>query len=197
MNFSDRLLVRHMQAATFLLREIAERATNGGSAFSNMGVQYRGSANDAELNRNVARFAADPAALAALKREGEPTGATPVPVLSIHSINDPQVAVEVQSIYRDFVRTAGSGDRLVQAYTDEAEHTGQSAPEITAALDALMQWIEKGVKPGPQAVATACERWRASYDGPCRYRPDFQPKPYSTRYARGVGGTALMPVSAP
>jgi hypothetical protein len=182
MRFPERMLVRHMQAATFLFREIAERVTHGASAFSNVDVRYSGSSNDAELNRSVARFAADPAAVAALKADGEPTGSLPVPVVSVHSINDPQVVVEVQSAYRAAVDRAGSGDRLVQAFTDENEHTGQSAPELAAALDALMLWIEKGVKPTPQTIAATCERRRASFDGKCSYHPEFSPKPYGTRY---------------
>jgi hypothetical protein len=187
MRFPEGMLVRHMQAATFLFREIAERVTHGRSAYSNIDVRYTGSSDDAELNRGVARFAADPEALAALRADGEPTGALPVPVVSIHSINDPQVVVEVQSAYRDAVERAGAGDRLVQSFTDENEHTGQSAPELAAALDALMQWIEKGAKPTPQTIAAACERWRATFEGPCRYHPDFSPKPYGTRfYARAA-----------
>ena len=186
MRFPDRLLVRHMQAATFLFREIGDRTTQGRNAFSNMGVQYKGSTDDVALNRDIARFAADPAAVADLKADGSPTGALPVPVLSIHSINDPQVVVEVQSAYRDVVHAAGNGDRLVQAYTDENEHTGQSGSELAAALDSLMLWIEKGTKPTAQSVATRCEQLLMSYDGPCRYHPEYAPKAYSTRYARGA-----------
>jgi hypothetical protein len=182
MRFPERMLLRHMQAATFLFREIAERITQGRSAFSNIDVRYSGSSNDAELNRGVARFASDPAAIAALKADGEPIGVLPVPVVSIHSINDPQVVVEVQSAYRAAVDRAGSGERLVQAFTDENEHSAQSAPELAAALDALMRWIEKGDKPTPQSIAAGCERKRAALDGRCSYHPEFSPKPYSTRY---------------
>jgi hypothetical protein len=186
MRFTAPVLVRHMQAATFLFREIVERTTGGRNAFSNIGVRYTGSEDDDALNRGVARFDADPAALAALKADGEPTGATPIPVVSIHSINDPQVAVEVQSFYRDRVQAAGSGERLVQAYTDEKAHTGQSPPELGAALTALKHWIETGNKPTPQSIAALCNELRAKFEGPCRYHPDFTPKPYATRYARGV-----------
>jgi hypothetical protein len=178
----ESMLIRHMQAATLLFREIADRITHDKSAFSNMDVRYVGSSDDAALNAGVARFAADPQALAALKADGEPTGALPVPVMSIHSINDPQVVVEVQSAYRAAAERAGSGDHLVQAFTDEAAHTGQSAPELAAALDGLMQWIENGDKPTPQSIAAACEHWRATFEGPCRYHPDFSPKPYGTRF---------------
>jgi hypothetical protein len=182
MRFPESMLVRHMQAATFLFREIAERVTQGRSAFSNMDVRYTGSSDDAALNRDVTRFAADPAAVAALKADGEPTGSLPVPVVSIHSINDPQVVVEVQSAYRAAVERAGSGERLMQAFTDEKLHTGQSVPELAAALDALMQWIEKGDKPTPQSIAAGCERERGALEGRCGYHPEFSPKPYSTRY---------------
>ena len=154
----------------------------GRSAYSNIDVHYTGSSDDAALNRGVARFAADPAAVALLKADGEPTGTLPVPVVSIHSINDPQVVVEVQSAYRATVERAGSGERLVQAFTDEPAHTGQSAPELAAALDALMQWIEKGTKPTAQTIAADCERRRATFAGPCSYHPDYSPKPYGTRY---------------
>jgi hypothetical protein len=176
-----------MQSATFVFRDIAQGVAHGQSAFSNMDVRYTGSSDDAALNRDIVRFAADPAALAALKADGEPTGALTVPVISIHSMNDPQAAVEHQAAYRQRVNAAGNGARLVQAYTDENVHTGQSDPEMAAALQALAQWIDKGVKPTPQSIAAECGQLRASYQGPCRYHPDFEPKPYSTRFARGAG----------
>jgi hypothetical protein len=88
----------------------------------------------------------------------------------------------VQSAYRAAVERAGSGELLVQAFTDESQHTGQSAPELAASLDALMLWIEKGVKPTPQSIAAGCERERGALEGRCSYHPEFLPKPYSTRY---------------
>jgi hypothetical protein len=180
--YPENLLVRHMQAGTLLFRDIVKNTTGGRNPFSNVGIRYKGSSDDAALNRDVARFEADPAAVAAIKADGDPTGVLPVPVVSIHSINDPQVVVEVQSAYRDAVKAAGSGDRLVQAFTDERAHTGQSPPELAAALEALMQWIEKGAKPTAQSIAAGCEQLRASLDGPCRYHPEYAPKPYATRY---------------
>jgi hypothetical protein len=45
-----------------------------------------------------------------------------------------------------------------------------------------MQWIETGTKPSAQSIAAGCERLRASLDGPCRYHPEYAPKPYATRY---------------
>src|SRR5262249_28210768 len=134
------------------------------------------------LNRDIVQFDADPAAALALKTDGDPTGVLPVPVVSIHSINDPQVVVEAQSAYVDAVRAAGGAGRLVQAFTDERGHTAQSAPELAAGLDALLQWIDKGTKPTAQSIAAGCEQLRTGLDGPCRYRPEYAPQPYATRY---------------
>jgi hypothetical protein len=175
-----------MQAALFVFRDIAQGVANGHSAFSNVDVRYQGSSDDAALNRGVPRFSADASAAAALKADGEPTGALTLPVVSIHSMNDPQAAVEHQAAYRTKVNAAGNGARLVQAYTDETEHTAQSDPELAAGLDALMQWIEKSEKPTPQSIAASCASLRASYEGPCRYHPDYEPQPYSTRFARSA-----------
>jgi hypothetical protein len=182
LGYPENLLVRHMQAATLLFRDIVQRTTGGRDPFDNTGVRYRGSSNDEELNRNVARFTADPAAVAIIKADGDPTGKLPIPVVSIHSINDPQVPVEQQAAYRDTVAAAGSADRLVQAYTDERAHTGQSPPELAATLDALVQWVEKGTKPTAQSIAAACEQFRATIEGPCRWHPEFTPKPYGTKF---------------
>lgn len=182
MGYPENLLVRHMQAGTLLFRDIVKNTTGGRNPFSNMGVRYKGSSDDAVLNRDIIRFDADPTAAAMLKTDGDPTGVLPVPVVSIHSINDPQVVVEAQSVYRDTVAAAGSGDRLVQAFTDERGHTAQSTPELAAGLGALMAWIEKGAKPTAQSIAAGCEQLRASLDGPCRYHPDYAPKPYAARY---------------
>jgi hypothetical protein len=182
MGYPENLLVRHMQAATLLFHDVVERTTAGRNPFDNAGVRYHGSSNDDELNRNVARFTADPAAVALVKADGDPAGKLPIPVLSIHSINDPQVPVEQQAAYRGVVTAAGSGDRLVQAYTDERGHTAQSAPELAAALDAVVQWVEKGTKPSAQSILATCEAMKATFEGPCAWHPEFTPKPYSTRF---------------
>jgi len=182
MGYPENLLVRHMQSATLLFRDIVKNTTGGMNPFGNVDIRYHGSTDDVALNRDVTRFTADPSAVAALKADGDPTGALPVPVVAIHSINDPQVVVEAEAAFRTTVDAAGSGDKLVQAYTDERAHVGQSAPELTAALDGLMQWIDTETKPSAQSIAAGCQAMRASLDGSCHYHPDFTPKPYNTRY---------------
>ena len=181
--FRESVLIRHMQYGTFNFRDIAN-ITHGKSPFSNVRSIYRGSDDDEALNRGVIRFEADTAGIAALKADAEPKAALAIPLMAIHSINDPQVSVNAEAFYRELAKTTGSANKLVQAYTDENEHTAQSDAEIAAALDSLMQWIESGTHPSPQSVATACENLRVNLTGPCRYRPDFEPKGYATTGAR-------------
>ena len=175
MGYPEALLVRHLQAATLTFRDVVERITGGRNPFTNVGVQYKGSRDDAALNSGVARFTADPGAVAALNADGRPTGVLPIPVVTIHSINDPQVVIEVESAYRETVTAVGSSDRLVQACTDERGHILQSPPGVMAALDSLMQWIEKGAKPSVQSIAAMCDQVKTTLDGPCRYHPEYSP----------------------
>lgn len=186
MRVPETMLVRHMQAGAFVFRDIGERITNGKNPFSNTNVKYWGSSDDAALNRSIVRFEADAAARNALIADGQATGTITVPVVSIHSMNDPQAAVEAQADYRARVQSAGKGNLLAQAYTDERVHVGQSPPEFAASFEALMQWVEKGTKPTPQSIAAACAPLRATYDGPCRYHPEYEAKPLNTRYARSA-----------
>jgi pimeloyl-ACP methyl ester carboxylesterase len=175
------LLVRHMQSAAFVFRDI-HKMLGGRNPFSNEGIRYKGSDDDEALNSSVERFSYDRSALADLRADGEPRGVLPIPAITIHSINDPQVMVEVQSSWRDAVRAAGNAERLVQTFTDEGEHSSQSAPELAAALGALAAWIDKGEKPSPKSIASGCETSRASLDGPCRFHVDYEPKPFWTRF---------------
>jgi hypothetical protein len=107
-------------------------------------------------------------------------------VVSIHSFNDPQVAVEVQSHYGDVVRKAGAGDRLVQAYTDERGHTAQGPSELGAELQSVMQWVENGRKPTPQSILATCEQLREKLGGPCNATSRSINEALQHRYARGV-----------
>ena len=67
-------VVGHMNWSTFTLRDLVTK--NGGvSPFSNDGVRYQGSADDAALNAAVPRFKADAAAVARFAAVSAPHGA--------------------------------------------------------------------------------------------------------------------------
>jgi len=178
----ENLLFRHMQSATLLFRGIVTNITGGRNPFSNANVRYKGSSDDERLNREVARFSAEPSAVVALRADGDPTGLLDVPVISIHAIKDPQVAVESQSVFRDRAEASGNGSRLVQVYTDDNRHNFHSDPELSAAFDMLMNWIDKSAKPTPQTISKTCEQASTTYQGPCRYRVDYQPEAYRTKF---------------
>ena len=69
----------------------------------------------------VSRFEVDKGARSAGRRI--PTDAHRAGCM-IHSLNDPQAAVEHQYEYRE--GEGGSNGNLVQAYTDEPSHTGKA-----------------------------------------------------------------------
>jgi len=100
-----------MQYGTFNFRDIAN-ITHGKSPFSNVHSIYRGSDDDEALNRGVIRFEADAAGIAALKADAEPKAALAIPVMAIHSINDPQVSVNAEAFYRDLAKATGSANNI-------------------------------------------------------------------------------------
>ena len=59
----ERTLVSHMEWATFTFRDLVGRQLKGQNPFSNIGVVYAGSDDDASLNKGVERFAATRAAV--------------------------------------------------------------------------------------------------------------------------------------
>ena len=56
MRIPENMLVRHMQAATYVLRELAPGIGRSRGVFSNRNVRYQGAPDDAALNRDVERF---------------------------------------------------------------------------------------------------------------------------------------------
>ena len=177
----ERSLVGHMDWSTLLFQDITQRMLGGKSPFSNLGVKYAGSDDDEALNNAVVRFAADPVAVADFARDGDATGAIPVPVLTLHAIDDPTAFVEFESEYRERVGRAGKLDRLVQTFTRESEHSYLSSAEYAALLEALIGWIDTGKKPSPQTIAALCETRSTLLEGGCHFDIDYRPAPLSAR----------------
>ncbi|WP_143073892.1 hypothetical protein [Roseateles sp. YR242] len=177
----ERSVVAHMNWATFHFREIVVKRTGGASPFGNLGVVYHGSADDKALNAGVERVAAEPAAVAAFTRDAGLSGRIPVPVLTVHAIHDPTAFVELQDTFGHIMEAAGHGDDLVQAYTDDREHSYLSDPTYAALIGALSAWVVGGDRPTPTGLARDCERARARVSGTCRFRPDYTPPALSSR----------------
>ena len=161
-------LVSHMTWATFLFQDLVQLRLDGKNPFDNSATDYSGSADDAALNAGVARFKADPEGVALLAHDADLTGRIERPVLTLHALHDPTVSFGVEALYAGTVAAAGRSGLLVQAATDEAEHSKLSDAGYMTALDALEGWIDRGVAPDPAGFQTRCQAFWKSL-GPCLF----------------------------
>jgi hypothetical protein len=177
----ERTLAAHLAWGTLVFADLVKRLGDR-NPFSTEGVRYSGTPDDAALNAGVARYRPDPAALAQLARETDPTGRIEVPVLTLHGIGDPTAFVEHESAYRQAVDGAGNGERLAQVFTARAEHRSLGSAEYSAALSALVAWIDGARRPAAGDVAALCDGFLARFQGEsCRIEPGYRPPAWETR----------------
>lgn len=177
----ERSVQSHLNWATFHFQDIASKRSGGGNVFGNIGAVYRGSVDDRALNAGVLRYAADPAAVVRFGADTDPKGRIPVPVLTVHGIDDPTVFVELESVWADTMARAGRADDLVQAFTRDSDHSYLSDASYVAALDALQAWVEQGRKPTPATVAQGCSAAQLRFPSSCRFEPGYRPAPLESR----------------
>ena len=173
----------HLNWATFHFADISQKRSGGLSVFGNVGAVYRGSSDDQALNAAVARYDADPQAVARFAADTDPTGRIPVPVLTVHAVHDPIAFVELEHHFQRVMQAAGRGDALVQTFTDDREHSYLAEPVYPTLIAALLAWADGGAKPTPQAIADACKAKEAQYGPGCRFLPSYQPPPLDSRVA--------------
>ena len=177
----ERSLIGHLAWATWHFQDIVLNRTGGGNPFGNIGVRYAGSDDDDALNATVARYAADPAALATFGADTDPQGHIPVPVLTMHGVDDPIAFVELESAFRATMQRAGTADHLVQLFTADTEHSYFSDVQYLAATEALLAWAQHGDRPTPEAVDQRCKALEARHGGGCRFLPQYRSAPLSER----------------
>jgi alpha-beta hydrolase superfamily lysophospholipase len=177
----ERSLLGHLQWGTWLFQDLTQKRLGTRNPFGNAKVVYSGSGDDAALNKQVLRYAADPQAVAALAADSRPTGRLKLPVLTLHAIHDPTAFVELESAYREIVEAAGASSWLVQTFSDEADHSYLGDPEYPALLTALLRWVDDGERPTPEGVAKLCTANEARFGGGCKFRPEYRPAPLSSR----------------
>ena len=172
-----RSLIGHLNWATWHFQDIVFNRLGGGNPFGNVGVRYSGSADDAALNAEVQRYAADPAARAAFDADAGLARPVGILVLTVHAIDDPTAFVELESVFATRMAQRGGSDRLAQVFTADREHSYLADAEYVAAMAALVRWVEQGDKPTPQGIASACRALGDAYEAQqgCRFLPDFHP----------------------
>ncbi len=82
-------------------------ATAGGNPFGNRFTLYFGSNNDRLLNLGVERVSADPAAAAYMRQYYQTTGYLQRPLITLHTLQDPQVPFVHELLY--FILTLSKG----------------------------------------------------------------------------------------
>lgn len=182
----ERSLVGHLNWATWLFQDLTQLRLQGRNPFGNVGVSYAAApAEAAALNAGVLRYAADPQAKGALAADSQPTGRTALPTVGLHAIDDPTAFVELENAYRRIRDAAGTGELLVQSFSDEREHSYLSDSEYPALFAALLDWIDKGEKPTPAGLAQRCAALMPRYDtdgkNGCHIQPAWQPPPLEQR----------------
>lgn len=181
-------LVSHLSWSTFMFRDLVQRVLGGRNPFDNQNVSYRGSHDDAALNRGVARFAADPQAVAQLADDSDLSGRLTVPVITMHAIDDPTAMVEYEGHYGELAARANSGAMLLQTFTSEHDHSKLADAEYATIFDSLVKWIRTGVKPAARDMPALCAR--QPYGGGCHFRPDYVAAPLFSRVAPRNGAAA-------
>lgn len=116
----------------------------GGQPFDNSSKVYAGSSDDAALNAGVARYTADPAALAAMT-EFETSGNLSVPVVTLHTTGDPVVPFQQQALYAAKVAASGATDHLTQVPIERYGHCKFEASELLNAFSNLIEEIPEPV----------------------------------------------------
>jgi pimeloyl-ACP methyl ester carboxylesterase len=109
----------------------------------------------ADLNANVARYAADPGASPSTARLNSTGRTHGTPILALHTDGDAVVPVWMPRMYEEVAEAAGEGDRYVLRVIPAFAHcelTPDLQPDGFAdiqmqAFDDLVAWVQNGVKP--------------------------------------------------
>jgi pimeloyl-ACP methyl ester carboxylesterase len=174
-------VIHHLSWATTTFRDMVVRQFGGANPFSNEGVVYTGSDDDAALNRGVPRFGATVQGRKLLREDSAVSGKLAVPTMSLHAIDDPTVFVEGEHSFRSKVDQAGAGGLLLQLYTREREHARLAPPQYVAGLASLMEWVQTGQRPMGAVVAARCQTYAQRYGDACHFDLAYQVAPLATR----------------
>jgi hypothetical protein len=115
--------------------------TLGGNFYDNYGRVYRGSFNDARLNALVPRFGGNPSLAA--NPAYNTTGQLKNPLVTLHTLADPIVPYDHETLYGAKVAAAGQSSKLVQLPSLRYGHCNVSANEAKVAV--LLMLLKAGI----------------------------------------------------
>lgn len=109
------------------------KSTLGGNPFDNIGRVYKGSFNDKVLNAQVKRVAGDPAIAIELPKYNT-TGVLRNPLVTLHTIWDPVVPYDHETLYGAKVAATRRSSELVQLSSFQYGHCNVSTTDSIVAL---------------------------------------------------------------
>ena len=168
-------LVSHLAWGTFTFQDLVHLRLGGGNPFDNSTVTYRGSSDDEALNAGVERFTADADAVAQLAYDSDLSGLIVLPTITVHALRDPTVSYRSEAVYDAIIRAAGRSHLLVQAATDEDQHSKLADGGYLTALAALELWIDDRTRPDPAGFQSTCLALAAARD--CRFTAEASRSP--------------------
>jgi hypothetical protein len=132
------------------------RLTHGQPFFDNVATEYTGALDAATLlwiNASVQRHAASPSGLNYIEHNYTPTGALPIPAITLSTFRDPVAPGFHRDMYGTAVAAAGNSQWLVQRSVlgtgNGYGHCTFTPLELATAFFDLTLWVEYGVKPVP------------------------------------------------
>jgi len=165
---AEKQLVAHLAWGTFHFQDVVQKRLGGRNPFDNSRTVYRGSRDDTALNAGIERFTADPVAVAALAYDADLSGLIVLPTVTVHARHDPTVSYEAEAIYAATVKAAGRSELLLQALTDESDHSRLRDTTYVSALRVLEQWLDTGTRPAPDAFQAICAKTSRTRED-CRF----------------------------
>ncbi len=121
--------------------------TGGLNFYDNSATIFTGSNNDKALNAGVRRYQSNPDAAAYLRAYYQPTGKLTIPLVTLHTTEDPTVPFSQEAGYAAVVARAGASNLLVQQSADRYGHCNVNSSEILTSFQGLYGWINLGIRP--------------------------------------------------
>ncbi|MDY7080422.1 MAG: hypothetical protein SXV54_26375 [Chloroflexota bacterium] len=134
----------------------------GGQPYDNTRRIYFGSGSDWHLNRNVARFQAEPAALAEMEAHYQTSGDLSVPLVTLHTLGDPIVPYWHEPLYRQKIIANDDGPLHTNIPALRHGHCNFTASQVLVAFAVLVYQVTGDVLQDADQVLPD-EQSRAEY----------------------------------
>lgn len=143
------LIASAMSVVGFSIRftnDVLEHS-HGHIPYDNIGTIFAGSANDVALNLGIERFEGTHDAVNYFEKYFSPEGTLQIPMLTLHTRWDPVAPFAQEAGYAQKVADAGRSTWLTQRSITSYGHCNIDAAETMSGFDALVAWVNGGVKP--------------------------------------------------